>query len=42
MVSDRGSGELTVCRYSLEEKAAAVRMVRMLRAELETEHGMVH
>jgi len=29
-------------RYSPEEKAAAVRMVRTLRAELGTEHGTVH
>ena len=28
-------------RYSSEEKAAAVRNVRMLRAELGTEHGTV-
>ena len=28
-------------RYSDEEKAAAVRMVRTLRTELETEHGTV-
>ena len=31
----------TTCRYSPEEKAAAVRMVRTLRAELGTEHGTV-
>lgn len=35
----RGRG--TARRYSLEEKAAAVRMVRTLRAELGTEHGTV-
>jgi transposase len=29
-------------RYSPEEKAAAVRMVRALRAELNTDHGTVH
>jgi transposase len=29
-------------RYSPEEKAAAVRMVRALRAELGTEHGTVY
>jgi transposase len=31
----------TTRRYSPEEKAAAVRMVRALRAELGTEHGTV-
>ena len=31
----------TARRYSPEEKAAAVRMVRALRAELGTEHGTV-
>src|ERR1700687_180551 len=31
----------TTRRYSLEEKAAAVRMVRALRAELGTEQGTV-
>ncbi len=41
MVSNQGSGKPTTRRYSLEEKAAAVRMVRTLRAELGTEHGTV-
>ena len=41
MVSDQGSGKPTTRRYSPEEKAAAVRMVRTLRAELGTEHGTV-
>ena len=36
------SGKPTTRRYSPEEKAAAVRMVRTLRAELGTEHGTVH
>ncbi|WP_282838267.1 IS3 family transposase, partial [Microbacterium flavum] len=35
-------GKPTTRRYSPEEKAAAVRMVRTLRAELGTEHGTVH
>lgn len=34
-------GKATTRRYSPEEKAAAVRMVRTLRAELGTEHGTV-
>lgn len=41
MVSNQGSGKPTMRRYSSEEKAAAVRMVRTLRAELGTEHGTV-
>ena len=39
MVSNQGSGKSTARRYSPEEKAGAVRMVRALRAELGTEHG---
>ena len=35
------SGKPTTRRYSGEEKAAAVRLVRTLRAELGTEHGTV-
>jgi len=35
------SGKLTTRRYSDEEKARAVRLVRQLRAELGTEHGTV-
>lgn len=42
MVSNQGSGKPTARRYSPEEKAAAVQMVRTLRAELGTEHGTVH
>ena len=34
-------GKPTTRRYSLEEKAAAVRMVRTLRVKLGTEHGTV-
>ena len=41
MVSNQGSGKPTTRRYSSEEKAAAVRTVRTLRAELGTEHGTV-
>ena len=41
MVSNQGSGKPTARRYSPEEKAAAVRMVRTLRAEIGTEHGTV-
>ena len=35
------SGKPTTRRYSDEEKARAVRLVRQLRAELGTEHGTV-
>ena len=42
MASSQGAGKPTARRYSPEEKAAAVRMVRTLRAELGTEHGTVH
>jgi transposase len=38
---ERSPGKPTTRRYSPEEKAAAVRMVRALRAELGTEHGTV-
>ncbi|MBB2976248.1 transposase-like protein [Microbacterium endophyticum] len=41
MVSSQGSGKPTARRYSSEEKVAAVRMVRTIRAELGTEHGTV-
>jgi hypothetical protein len=37
----RNPGKPTTRRYSPEEKAATVRMVRTLRAELGTEHGTV-
>ena len=36
-----GSGKPTQRRYSKEEKAQAVRLVRQLRAESGTEHGTV-
>ena len=41
MPRDVSKGKPTTRRYSEEEKAAAVRMVRALRAELGTEHGTV-
>ena len=42
MPKEQVPGKPTSRRYSPEEKAAAVRMVRTLRAELGTEHGTVH
>ncbi len=42
MPKEQTVGKPTTRRYSPEEKAAAVRMVRTLRAELGTEHGTVH
>ena len=41
MPKDTTPGKPTTRRYSAEEKAAAVRMVRTLRAELGTDHGTV-
>ncbi|WP_255461251.1 IS3 family transposase [Glaciihabitans sp. INWT7] len=41
MSKERSAGKPTTRRYSPEEKASAVRMVRTLRAELGTEHGTV-
>ena len=41
MVSKQGPGGSTGRRYSPEEKASAVRMVRTLRAELGADHGTV-
>jgi len=41
MSKKQSPGKPTMRRYSPEEKAAAVRMVRALRAELGTEHGTV-
>jgi len=41
MATNQGSGRSTARRYSSEEKAAAVRMVRTLRTELGTEYGTV-
>ncbi len=42
MPKEQSPGKPTTRRYSPEEKAAAVRMVRTLRAELGTDHGTVH
>ena len=42
MPKEHSPGKPTTRRYSPEEKAAAVRMVRTLRAELGTEHGTVY
>ena len=41
MPKDKTPGRPTTRRYSDEEKAQAVRLVRQLRAELGTEHGTV-
>ena len=41
MPKDKTPGKPTTRRYSEEEKAQAVRLVRQLREELGTEHGTV-
>ncbi len=41
MPKEQSAGKPTTRRYSAEEKAAAVRMVRALRKELGHEHGTV-
>lgn len=41
MPTQGASGKPTTRRYSEQEKAQAVRLVRQLRAELGTEHGTV-
>ena len=41
MPKELANGKPTTRRYSVEEKAAAVRMVRTLRQELGTEQGTV-
>lgn len=41
MPKEKTPGSPTTRRYSPEEKAQAVRLVRTLRAELGTEHGTV-
>jgi transposase len=41
MPKERSPGRPTTRRYSEQEKAAAVRMVRTLRAGWGTEHGTV-
>ena len=42
MPKDTTPGKPTTRRYSPDEKATAVRIVRTLRAELGTEHGTVN
>jgi transposase len=42
MPKEQSPGKPTTRRYSPEEKAAAVRMVRTLRAELGIDHGTVY
>ena len=41
MPKEKSPGKATTRRYSAEEKAAAIRMVRTLRKELGTEHGTI-
>jgi transposase len=41
MPKDKVPGKPTTRRYSQEEKAQAVRLVRQLRRELGTEHGTI-
>lgn len=41
MPKEKSPGKATTRRYSAEEKAAAVRMVRTLRKELGTDHGTI-
>ncbi len=41
MPKEQSPGKPTTRRYSEQEKEAAVRMVRTLRAELGTEHGTI-
>jgi transposase len=41
MARDRSPGKPTTRRYSDQEKAQAVRLVRQLRQELGTDHGTV-
>ena len=41
MPKDTTAGKPTTRRYSPDEKAAAVRMVKTLRAELGTDHGTI-
>ena len=42
MSEDHPRRKPTARRYTTEEKAQAVRLVRQLRAELGTDHGTVH
>jgi len=39
MPNEKSPGKATTRRYSAEEKATAVRMVRTLRTELGSKHG---
>jgi transposase-like protein len=41
MVGEKSPGKPTTRRYSDQEKAQAVRLVRQLRKELGTDHGTV-
>ena len=41
MPKEKSPGKATTRRYSAEEKAAAVRMVRTLRKKLGTDHGTI-
>jgi transposase-like protein len=41
MPKEQSPGKPTTRRYSAEEKAAAVRMVRTLRTELGSDHGTI-
>jgi transposase len=42
MATEKKPGKPTTRRYSKQEKAQAVRLVRQLRAELGTDHGTVY
>ena len=42
MATEKKLGKPTTRRYSEQEKAQAVRLVRQLRAELGTDHGTVY
>ena len=42
MATEEKPGKPTTRRYSKQEKAQAVRLVRQLRAELGTDHGTVY
>jgi len=42
MPGEKTRGKPTTRRYTDQEKAQAVRLVRQLRAELGTDHGTVH
>ena len=42
MAGEKSPGKLTTRRYTQDEKALAVRLVRQLRRELGTDHGTVY